>query len=358
MSSFALTALRAARSQALILADALALNHAVGSSRWRRNRLLILCYHGVSLADEHEWSDLYVSPGHLERRLAMLRRAGSTVIPLDQALSRLRQQDLPDRAVSITFDDGAYDFSAKAAPILAAADVHATLYLTTYYCGRAQPVFDTMASYLLWKARGQSVRLPGIDRTVTIPENTSDAGFATIHNALRQYALDGRLSADEKHALARTLAAVVHQDFDALVEQRVLQLMSRQEVEALDSRTVSVQLHTHRHRTPRDRGSFLRELDENASIIRALRGNDRPLNHFCFPSGDYIREYADWLRDAGVEWATTCDPGLATTRSDPYFLPRFVDAEPVTDAAFLAWVSGLSMMVYARRKSTPVRLQP
>ena len=33
-------------------------------SRWRRERLVILCYHGVSIADEHEWD------GALSRRLA------------------------------------------------------------------------------------------------------------------------------------------------------------------------------------------------------------------------------------------------------------------------------------------------
>jgi hypothetical protein len=35
----------------------------VGGSRWRRSRLLILCYHGVSLGDEHGAApELYIPP--------------------------------------------------------------------------------------------------------------------------------------------------------------------------------------------------------------------------------------------------------------------------------------------------------
>jgi peptidoglycan/xylan/chitin deacetylase (PgdA/CDA1 family) len=358
MSALAINAFRALRSKALAVADSAALNTVIGASRWRKNRLLILCYHGVSLADEHEWSDLYVSPQHLSRRLATLREVGASILPLHEAVERLRRRDLPDLAVSLTFDDGAYDFHAKAAPLLEEAGVHATLYLTTYYAGRRQPVFDTVASYLLWKARGRSVRLPGLDRTVNIPAGTADPRFADIHNAVRQYAMDQGLGADEKHELARSLAVSVGQDFDALVEKRILQLMSRDEIASLDEKTVSVQLHTHRHRTPRDESGFNRELRENAEIIRELRGSSRPLNHFCFPSGDYIAEYERWLANFGVEWATTCDPGLASAKNNPYFLPRFIDAEPIPESTFRAWVSGLSQAAFARRRSTPVRLAP
>jgi peptidoglycan/xylan/chitin deacetylase (PgdA/CDA1 family) len=290
--------------------------------------------------------------------MELLHESGAQVISLRDGVERLIRNDLPECAVCITFDDGAYDFSERAVPILSSAGVHATLYLTTYYCGRRQPVFDTMASYLLWKARGRSVRLPGLEETVSVPMTIGDPTFVAVHTRLRQYAFDQGLSADDKHALAAQLAARVGQDFDDLVNARLLQLMSKDEVSALDERTVAVQLHTHRHRTPRDRESFLGELRDNAQAIHALRPNERPLDHFCYPSGDYVREYADWLREFGVQWATTCDPGLATRDSDPFFLPRFIDTEAVREPAFLAWVSGLSTFAYAGRTTTPVRLQP
>lgn len=348
---------RSARRTGLRLADAIRVNELVGRTAWRAQRLLILCYHGVSIDDEHKWADLYVSAGHLARRLELLRSRGATIVSLDDGLEQLARGDLPPMSVCLTFDDGAHDFSSRAMPVLSAANAHSTLYLTTYYCGRNQPVFDTVASYLLWKARGRTVRLPEVDLVVTIPDQTSSPQFADIHNELRRYALVHGFDADQKNAFARALAIVVGVDFDAILERKLFQIMSPEEVAALDPALVSVQLHTHRHRTPRDEALFKREIEDNRVVIERLRGPG-PTRHFCYPSGDYVREYGEWLREDGVQFATTCDPGLASRSSDPLFLPRFVDTENVPAETFMAWVSGLSYVAFARRTTTPVRLTP
>src|SRR4029077_1480494 len=83
----------------------------VRDSKWRQQRLLILCYHSISLEDEHQWRPaLSMPPQILEQRLEMLRDGQYNVLPLGEGLQRLCKQDLPPRSVAITFDDGHYNF--------------------------------------------------------------------------------------------------------------------------------------------------------------------------------------------------------------------------------------------------------
>src|ERR1700744_5845848 len=100
-------------------ADVIGVSSAVARSSWRSRRLLVLCWHGVSLADEHDWlPGLFISPQVFRRRLEAIRQLGCNVLPLDEALQRLWSGSLQPRSVAITFDDGFYDFYANAAPIM------------------------------------------------------------------------------------------------------------------------------------------------------------------------------------------------------------------------------------------------
>src|SRR5450755_1299743 len=89
------------------------------AGRWRNQRLLILCYHGISFNDEHLWNPgLYVDPALFRSRMQLLRDADCNILPLDEALVRLENGTLPPRSVVLTFDDGSYDSYALACPIL------------------------------------------------------------------------------------------------------------------------------------------------------------------------------------------------------------------------------------------------
>src|SRR6266550_5295513 len=132
----------------------------VHNSRWRRQRLLILAYHGISLTDEHLWNGSQFMPADVFRnRLTQLKRSNSTVLTLGEAVERLYANDLPDRAVALTFDDGLSDFYRRAFPLIREFDVPVTLYLTTFYSYYQRPVFDLMSSYLLWKGRSNVLDL-------------------------------------------------------------------------------------------------------------------------------------------------------------------------------------------------------
>ena len=155
--------LKAIKRVALQSIKSLGIARVVHHSKWRRKRLLILCYHGVSMRDEHEWNPrLYMSPSALEARLRILRDTGSAVLPLDAAVEQLYAGTLPPRAVALTFDDGYVDFSEQAWPLLKKYEMPATVYLTTLQCGMNQPIFRLVVPYMLWQARGRTVDLSGL----------------------------------------------------------------------------------------------------------------------------------------------------------------------------------------------------
>jgi peptidoglycan/xylan/chitin deacetylase (PgdA/CDA1 family) len=323
----------------------------VRNSPWRRRRLMILCYHGVSAHDEHEWSPtLYVTQERLRRRLRVLRDGGYNILPLAEATRRLYAGTLPRRAVAITFDDGAVDFETRALPVLREMNVPATLYLTTFYCLTRLPVFDTILRYVIWKGRASGGDLAQVcGSPVPLPVAT-DAERGRARDAIQEFARRGTMSAEEKDALVVRVAAQLKVDYADIRSRELLQIMSPESVRALPHELIDVQLHTHRHRTPRDRALFTREIADNAQVIRDLYGADSALEHFCYPSGEYFGEFFEWLREQGVQYATTCVPDLASTNADPYLLPRFIDTMNVSDLVFESWVSGFAALMPRKRE--------
>jgi len=313
----------------------------VARSRWRRNRLLILCYHGIALQDEHEWCpDLYVAAAHLESRLALLQRHRCHVLQLGDAVDRLYRGDLPPRSVVLTFDDGYYDFMARAWPLLRKYGYPATVYLTTGRVDHNLPNVNLFISYSLWASRREEFDgegLPGLRGRYSLRSVDERQRLTQqIIEALR--ARDGRgVSPD---AVAQQVAERAGLDYELLVKRRVLTLLRPEEVTRLSREGVDFQLHTHMHRTPDDADEFIRDVLINRERLRSMTG--QVATHFCYPSGNYRAHYIPLLQQHGIETATTCDPGMATTASDRMFLPRFVDTSSVSSLVFESWVTGVA----------------
>ncbi len=307
------------------------------SSR-RRNSLLILCYHGISLRDEHAWEpSLYLSAASFRHRLQALRATRIEVLPLEEGLSRLHTGTLPPRAAVITFDDGFYDFYKLALPLLREFALPATLYLSTHYCGYRLPIFNLVIPYLLWKSGLATVDWEEAGLPLTPVGTYLERLRAT--QTLSQFAASRQLDTRGQDDLARRFAGYLGIDYDDLIQARLFQLVTPEEAALTYRAGVDIQLHTHRHRTPRDHALFIREIRDNRDRIRDFTGHDA--FHFCYPSGDYAAEFLPWLRELGVRSATTCETGLASARSEPLLLPRVLDGEQVTPVEFEAWLCGL-----------------
>lgn len=308
-------------------------------SRWRNHRLLILAYHGIAQDDEHHWDpSLFIAPEILECRLRFLKSAGFTILAFQDAVDRLYSRRLPERSVTITFDDGYVDFYRLAHPILKAYDVPSTVYLTTYYSERNQPPPAIAASYMLWKRRDFSGRLtviPGFDAV----DLRNDACRCALTKVAARFFDERSLPGEHKHHLIRKLAAEIGFDFDEFRHRRILHLMTIDEAREMAAASVDIQLHTHRHCVPPDEALIRREITENRACIEAI--TSRPADHFCYPSGVYYPQLLSWLKNLKIRSATTCDAGLASAADDPLLLPRFVDHTGVSQVEFEAWAAGV-----------------
>ena len=341
--------MKRAKQIALTTARELRLLDAVADSRWRRSRLLILCYHSLSFDEEHLWRrPLFFTAEEFEARLKLLQKWRLNVLPLGEAVERLKAGTLPARSAALTFDDGSADFALLVWPLLKKYSFPGTVYATTYYSEKRRPLFRLMCAYLFWKGRtrvleGREFGLEG-QWDLATKEQRVAAEQAFVERADQ----DG-LDVEGYDRRAAQLAAALGVDYDALRQRRVLQLMTPEEMKAVAADGADLQLHTHRHRVPRDQALFGREIIDNRT--RLERASGRPAVHFCYPSGVYLPEFLPWLDSLGVKTATTTEAGLADRSSTPLLLPRVVDTASLSPVELEGWLSGASHFLPRRRTS-------
>ncbi len=314
---------------------------ALGLSRAMTARgLRILCYHGISLLDEHEFrGQLFMRPELFRRRMTLLAARGFRVISLAAAAEALQQGTLPDRSVVLTFDDGWYGTYRHALPVLRELGMPATIYVTTYYAARGTAVFEVAVSYLLWRTRLAQIDLSTLGGALTGRydlRNQSDRN--RVAHAISTHG-DANLSAKERQDLLRHLAVLLHIDPDLLESGRLCRLMTREELADAASAGFDIQLHTHRHLlSTDDRAGVIREITDNRIALDGI--GRRPLTHLAYPGGVWHPRILPWLGELGVETATTTEPGLNYPHTGRLNLGRFLDGENIAPIEFEAELDG------------------
>ncbi len=94
-------------------------------------RITILMYHAINPRP----SPITVDPRTFQAQMQYLADSRIPVLSLHNLVERLRRQDLPNRAVIITFDDGFASVYTHALPILIEHGFPATVFLVPGYCG-------------------------------------------------------------------------------------------------------------------------------------------------------------------------------------------------------------------------------
>ena len=321
-------------------------------SRWLTRRgLRILCYHGIWLGEGHYGNFLFMSPEVFAGRMAFLTRAGYPVLSLDEAVARLKSRSLPPGATAITIDDGWHGSYRHMLPVLEAHGLPATIYVTTYYAQRQYPVFNLVVRYLLDRAEVEELDLAalGVPGGGRVALGSADARAKAGETIVAHGS--GQLDGAGRHAFGARLAAALGLSYDALVEQKVFHLMSFAEIADAVRRGHDIQLHSHRHRIPLDDPAGLaQEISENRALLEAI--TQKPLQHFCYPSGIYEKALWPQLEALGIASATTIEQGLNFAGAPPLGLKRLLDGQEVQPIEFEAELCGFVEL--ARRLRRPL----
>jgi len=278
-------------------------------------KLSILIFHRV-LAQPDPLFPSEATLRSFDAQMALLKSLFN-VLPLPEAVSRLKAGALPARAAAITFDDGYADNVTHALPILQKHGLHATFFIATAYLDGGRMFNDTVIESV------RNTRLAHLDLSdMHLGQYELDSIAArtqAIHQILPKIKY---LLPDEREAAATRLAA------RAEVENLPNDLMmTTAQLKALHAAGMEIGGHTHRHPilAKLDRAAAQAEITAGKTALEDKLGTSVRL--FAYPNGkpgtDYLPEQAGIVRELGFEGAVSTSYGVSTRSSDMYQLRRF-----------------------------------
>jgi peptidoglycan/xylan/chitin deacetylase (PgdA/CDA1 family) len=308
-----------------------------------RHRLRILCYHGFSIGDEFvRLPHMFMRGETFRRRMALLERLGFPVISLDEAVEKLKANQIDNAETVITFDDGWASNLSIALPILQAHRFPATIYVTTEHLAKRTEVFNVILQYLFLSSAQTSVRFAGIHRAIDGTYSVKPDPTPALEAIIRAAA--SHLSLDERQAILGKIAAALGLDIDCVLKGNRFRLLAAEEIAELSREGIAIELHTHTHELPTESFEAMRaEIARNRDAVEAITG--KHAQHFCYPSGRYHASHPEWLSAIGIKSATTCDAGLNDSTSNCFLLRRYLDQDGIGDIEFEAAVAGFRHFV-------------
>src|SRR5262245_22314564 len=200
----------------------------------RPPRLSVLAYHRVLLERDPLLGDV-PSAAEFEHRMRWVK-ANFDVLPLGEAARALREDRLPKRALSITFDDGYADNYRVALPILLRLSLPATFFVATGFLDGGC-MFNDVVIEAVRRADAAVIDLAdlGLGR---YPLGTGDErmrAIAQILGRLKYFEPERRRRA--AHEIARRAGSRVPTDL----------MMTSEEVAALHAAGMEVGAHTMNH---------------------------------------------------------------------------------------------------------------
>lgn len=279
-------------------------------------RLTILIYHRVLAEPDPFLSEVDVKT--FDAQMSALK-ACFRVLPLGEAIERLRAFRLPARAACVTFDDGYADNVTQALPVLLHHGLHATFFVASDFLNGGRMFNDTV--------------IEAVRRAPADAGDLSDMGLG-LH--------DFRSPQSRAEAIRRLLPRIkylpqtIRQETVESLARRLSGrkplpddlMMSSAQLRSLHAAGMEIGGHTASHpilarlTAEKARNEILQGKETLESIL-----GDR-VRLFAYPNGkpreDYLMEHVEMVRELGFLGAVSTAWGTATADVDPYQLPRFL----------------------------------
>lgn len=284
----------------------------------------------------------------LRANLEYLRRRRYDMVSLAELVRRLRTNDSRlSKTVAFTIDDGYADYATAGAPVFAAFDCPATVFVVTGVTdGRGWYWWDRVRVSLEQSGK-RSTAVP-IGATTMQLEWTDAAGAA---RAARRVVDALKLVPDvERRRVVDAIPALLDVELPASPPPRY-ESMTWDQIRACGGGVTTFGAHTVSHPilARADDATARFEIEESWRRVRAE--TDAAVSVFCYPNGcpgDMTSREVAVLRGIGVDAAVTSTAGYASRArwsaapDAPYFIPRFSYGGHRTELAQI--VSGVERM--------------
>jgi peptidoglycan/xylan/chitin deacetylase (PgdA/CDA1 family) len=295
-------------------------------------------YHRVADVPCDPW-DQCVTPDHFDQQLKILQESFQ-VLSLAQVSCALERQQLPRRAVALTFDDGYADNLFSAKPLLDQHNVPATVFLSTgalgarreFWWDELERIFlhpgELPAELHLRSTTGSRRWLLGAEalytretwdchrswRAWSPPQTTRQRVYYEVWDWLRP------LSPSLREELLEQLAAWARKPREARPSHRSLTLPEASRLAT--GGLVSLGAHTVSHSalSTQPRQVQEQEIRQSKATIETQLG--LKAHHFAYPYGDYSPQAVAVVRESGFTAAFTTDEATVRRGAAAWQLPR------------------------------------
>ncbi len=300
----------------------------------------ILCYHGFSYVDEHQFRPkLFMHPTTFSKRLDWLAKSQYSIVSLDDVVDGKKTAS---NQVVLTMDDGwSGTFELVYADLLR-HHFPLMLYVTSYYAEKQIPVLNVALAYLLWKTEKITLHFDIPELGISKNYQLSSINRSVLVREICRF-IDQLKNPAERLEILLKIATLL--DVSLKADNRLMfRLLNVTELTALQKINVDLQLHTHRHCSPIEIKSFDRELEENRNWLSQFK-NIAELRHFCYPSGEYSPAHLPLLKANGIKTATTTHIGLMAPAADHLQIKRILDGEDMELIELEAELCGFSSLM-------------